>query len=156
MISNSPGTISDISREETRALSFSIWSIGPINGPVIGPLVSGFVFENLGWRWTNWLVVILAGCGWLLLWLTAETYSPKILRLRVLKTRRETGDDKWWCRYDDIASVASLLRTNLPRPFVLTFTEPILWFWDLYMGTMYATMYLYFVVYPIIFTDYRG
>jgi MFS family permease len=60
MIANAPGTVSDISDEAHRALAFSIWSIGPMNGPVTGPLIGGFVYEYLGWRWTNWLVVILS------------------------------------------------------------------------------------------------
>lgn len=41
MISNAPGTVNDIVDEEHRALAFSIWSIGPMNGPVIGPVVGG-------------------------------------------------------------------------------------------------------------------
>jgi MFS family permease len=32
MISNAPGTVNDIVLEEHRALAFSIWSIGPMNG----------------------------------------------------------------------------------------------------------------------------
>jgi multidrug resistance protein len=51
LISNSPGTVNDIVTEEYRALAFSLWSIGPMNGPVVGPLVGGFVFQYLGWRW---------------------------------------------------------------------------------------------------------
>lgn len=43
MISNAPGTVSDIVSDDYRALAFSIWSIGPMNGPVIGPLIGGFV-----------------------------------------------------------------------------------------------------------------
>lgn len=39
MISNAPGTVNDIVDDEHRALAFSIWSIGPLNGPVIGPVV---------------------------------------------------------------------------------------------------------------------
>jgi MFS family permease len=31
-----------------------------MNGPVTGPLIGGFVYEYLGWRWTNWIVVILS------------------------------------------------------------------------------------------------
>lgn len=34
MISNAPGSVNDIVDEEHRALAFSIWSIGPMNGPV--------------------------------------------------------------------------------------------------------------------------
>jgi MFS family permease len=40
MISNAPGTVSDIVSDDYRALAFSIWSLGPMNGPVVGPLVS--------------------------------------------------------------------------------------------------------------------
>ena len=36
MIANSPGTLSDITTSEYRALAFSIWSIGPLNGPTFG------------------------------------------------------------------------------------------------------------------------
>ena len=36
MISNAPGTVTDITNETYRALAFSIWSIGPMNGPVTG------------------------------------------------------------------------------------------------------------------------
>ena len=36
LISNAPGSINDIVDEEHRALAFSLWSIGPMNGPVIG------------------------------------------------------------------------------------------------------------------------
>ena len=42
MIANSPGTVSDIVNDEYRALAFSIWSIGPFNGPTFGPIIGGF------------------------------------------------------------------------------------------------------------------
>jgi len=46
MISNAPGTVSDIVTEKYRALAFSIWSIGPMNGPVVcsmPPILSIFL-----------------------------------------------------------------------------------------------------------------
>lgn len=64
MISNAPGTVSDIVSDDYRALAFSIWSIGPMNGPVIGPLIGGFVFQYMGWRWTNWVVMIGSATSW--------------------------------------------------------------------------------------------
>jgi MFS family permease len=47
MIANAPGTVMDISREENRALAFSIWSIGPMNGPVTGPLIGTYIPTSL-------------------------------------------------------------------------------------------------------------
>ena len=40
--SSSPGTVSDIVNDDYRALAFSIWSIGPFNGPTFGPIIGGF------------------------------------------------------------------------------------------------------------------
>lgn len=160
MISNSPGTIADISQEENRALALSIWSLGPINGPVTGPMIGGAVYQYLGWRWTHWLVMILAGVGWLCLFLVPETYAPAVLKARARKKRRETGDKRWWCRYDDedqtSTSLLVALKTNMSRPIVMALTEPILWFWDVYMGIIYATLYLCFVAYPLVFAGIRG
>lgn len=42
MIANSPGTVSDMVNDDYRALAFSIWSVGPLNGPTFGPLIGGF------------------------------------------------------------------------------------------------------------------
>lgn len=100
MIANSPGTVADIVTEHYRALAFSIWSLGPMNGPVTGPIIGGFVAQYLGWRWTNWIVLILSGLGWILCASIKETYAPVILQKKAAKRRKETGDDRWWCRYD--------------------------------------------------------
>ncbi|KAK1008669.1 hypothetical protein LTR91_003028 [Friedmanniomyces endolithicus] len=156
MISNSPGTVNDIVDEQHRALAFSIWSIGPMNGPVIGPVVGGFVFQYLGWRWTNWVVVIVASVAWIVVSLIQETYAPAILRKRAAKKRKETGDERWWSRYDDKEEFWPLLKINLSRPFVMTVTEPICIFWDVYIALVYGILYLCFVAYPIVFSELRG
>lgn len=155
MIANAPGTVMDITPPHQRALAFAIWSIGPMNGPVLGPVIGGFTAEHLGWRWTNWLVMILGGVAWLIASLIPETYGPKILQNMAAKKRKETGDDAWWCRYDVKQSVSESLKVNLSRPFTLLWGEPILWFWDAYIAIVYGILYLCFVAYPIIFTQYR-
>ena len=132
MVSNSAGSVVDVSTEEYRALTMSLWSIAPLNGPVTGPVIGGFVFQYLGWRWDNWLVLILAGVGTLCMVLTKETYAPKILQQRAARLRKETDDMRWWCRYDEKISKVALLRANLLRPFGLTFKEPILWFFNVW------------------------
>ncbi|KAL0259748.1 hypothetical protein SLS55_005488 [Diplodia seriata] len=156
MISNAPGTVGDIVSDEYRALAFSIWSIGPMNGPVIGPVMGGFVFQYLGWRWTDWVVMCCSGASLVLMLFVKETYAPTLLRKRAAKRREETGNPRWWCRYDDKTAFWPLLKTNLSRPFVMAVTEPICIFWNLYIAIVYAILYLCFVAYPIIFTDLRG
>ena len=132
MIANSAGSIVDVSTEEYRALTLSLWSIAPLNGPVTGPVIGGFVFQYLGWRWDNWLALILAGVGTLSMVLISETYAPKILQKKAARIRKETDDERWWCRYDEKISTVALLKINLIRTFGLTFKEPILWFFNIW------------------------
>ncbi|ORY58923.1 major facilitator superfamily transporter [Pseudomassariella vexata] len=156
MVTNSAGSVVDISTEETRALVMSIWSIAPINGPVTGPVIGGFVYQYLGWRWDNWLVLILAAVATICVASAKETYGPMVLQAKAARLREETDDDRWWTRYDMKLSKLQLLKINLVRPFVLSFTEPILWFFNLWISLIYGILYLCFVAYPIVFSQHRG
>ncbi|KAF3059552.1 putative transporter mfs2 [Daldinia childiae] len=156
MIANSPGTVVDISTEETRALFMSLYSTAPLNGPVLGPVIGGYVFQYLGWRWDNWLVLILAGVGIFLMLFTKETYAPIILQKRAAKMRKETDDERWWCRYDQKLSKAALIKICLLRPFEFFIKEPILWFFNVWISLIYGILYLCFVAYPIVFSQHRG
>ncbi|KAK5210583.1 hypothetical protein LTR20_004811 [Exophiala xenobiotica] len=157
MLSNSPGTVNDIVPERYRAAAYSCWSLGPLNGPATGPIIGGFVFQYLGWRWTEWIIVILAGAGLLLMLLVRETYQPGLLRNKAADKRKASGDGRWHSRYDETTSTPwQILKTNLSRPLRLAVTEPILIFWNLYTATIYGILYLSFVAYPIIFSDIRG
>lgn len=139
MVSNSPGSVVDLSDEEHRALTMSLWSIAPLNGPVTGPLIGGFVYDYLGWRWDNWVVLIIAGFSTLLMLTVRETYAPAILKGRARQLRKETGDSRWWCRYEQSdVSTWELIKLNLSRPFVLSFTEPILWFFNIWISIIYG------------------
>ena len=148
--------MSDIVDDEHRALAFSLWSMGPMLGPIWGPVIGGFVVQYLGWRWTNWLVLILSGAALLSVFAIRETYAPAILRGKAKRRRQETDDERWWCRYDEKLSFWPLLKVNLARPFVMTFTEPICQFWCLFISVVYGILYLCFVAYPIVFSEVRG
>lgn len=132
MISNSPGTIVDISQPEYLALVMSMWSIAPLNGPSTGPIIGGFVFQYLGWRWCNWVALILGGAAVALMVTVKETYAPTILKRKAARLRKEMDDPRWWCQYDQRVSTAHLLKVNLSRPFILFATEPILWFMNIW------------------------
>ncbi|KAL4777242.1 putative MFS multidrug transporter [Aspergillus nidulans var. acristatus] len=156
IMGNSPASVNDIISDRHRAMAFGIWSIGPTNGPVYGPIIGGFVFEHLGWRWTNWIVLIFGGAVFALMCCIKETYAPVILRKRAANRRKETGDPKWWTRYDSQGDVSRQLTTSLSRPFLMLLTEPICIFWDSYVALVYGVLYLCFVAYPIAFQTERG
>ncbi|KAK3990944.1 citrinin biosynthesis cluster MFS transporter mrr1 [Cladorrhinum sp. PSN332] len=157
MISNSPGTVVDVSKEGRLALAMSLWSIAPLNGPVTGPLIGGFVGDYLGWRWGNWLALILGGVALALVWGVKETYHPALVKARTRRMRKETGDERYWCRFeDDRVGKGEVIREGLKRPFVLAATEPILWFFNIWISVIYGILYLCFVAYPIVFSQHRG
>ena len=92
---------------------------------VFGPIVGGFVTQYLGWRWVNWLCMILSGVALVFAALMKETYAPVILRKKAARIRKDTDDSRWWCRYDHKESFASVMKTSLSRPFVMAVMEPI-------------------------------
>jgi hypothetical protein len=106
-----------------------------------------------------------------------ETYTPRLLQKKAAKMRKETGDDRWWCRYislspfiedrltqvlmllnryDQKSKLLETLKVNLTRPLILLATEPILWCFNIYISIIYGILYLCFVAYPLIYTDIRG
>lgn len=90
-----------------------------------GPIIGGFVYEYLGWRWINWLVMICTGVSLLLMFLVKETYAPALLRQKTKLKRKKTGDQRWWCRFDHNVTGIHVLKTNMIRPFRMIVFEPI-------------------------------
>ena len=121
-----------------------------------GPVIGGFVTQYLGWRWTNWVVMMISAVGWAFVCILRETYSPALLVRRAAARRAETCNPRWWSRYDQKLPLISLLRINLSRPFIMAVTEPICIFWNIYIAIIYGILYLCFVAYPIVFTEIRG
>lgn len=52
------GTIADVMPREKRGKAISIWSVGTILGPMVGPIIGGYVAEVAGWRWMFWVISI--------------------------------------------------------------------------------------------------
>ena len=70
--------------------------------------------------------MILSAVGWIFVSIAKETYAPALLRKKAKLRRQETGDQRYWSRYDDQKSdLLSLLKINLSRPFIMIVTEPI-------------------------------
>ena len=154
-----------------------------MNAPVLGFIVGGFAFEGLGWRWTDWIVLIMSLVFWALGYFTVpETYQPLLLRQKAEKLRKEHGDARYLSSFcdKDGAGFWGLLRTNMKRPLVMLFTEPLWYifsprfthsfprgnpsaywqldsiFWAIYIAMMYGIHYLSFIAYPIVFSEIRG
>lgn len=134
------------------------FSAAPFIGPAIGPLVGGFLSDNLGWRWLYWIQLILSFTVWILITFTVpETYAPTLLARRAKKMRKATGNKAFVTEQDlDLRPFAQRLRLFLIRPFQLLFLEPIVFFISVYMSVLYGLLYMFFVAYPIVFQKGKG
>jgi multidrug resistance protein len=141
------GSLADLWKTEERGVPMAAFSAAPFIGPSIGPLVGGFIADNLGWRWLYWIQLILSFAVWVLITFTVpETYAPTLLSRRAKKMRKETGDSKFVTEQDlDLRPFFDRLRLFLVRPFQLLFLEPIVFFISVYMSVLYGLLYMFFV-----------
>ncbi|KAH7055756.1 major facilitator superfamily domain-containing protein [Macrophomina phaseolina] len=58
------GTIADIWEVRERGRAMGIFYLGPLCGPLIAPIVGGALAEGLGWRSTQWFLVIYGAVVW--------------------------------------------------------------------------------------------
>ncbi|KAF9880683.1 MFS multidrug transporter [Colletotrichum karsti] len=156
MLSNVAGSIIDITDPKYLPLAISVYSFGPLNGPVLGPLIGGFLVEAWGWRSLNWMSLISTAVGAAFIMTIPETYRPTLLRKMAAQKRKEEDDLRYWSDFDDTVPLFRRIRTAVSRPFILSFTEPVLLFWNVYISVIYAIVQLAYVAFPIIFQGERG
>jgi hypothetical protein len=86
-----------------------------------------------------------------------ETYAPVLLRRRAAKLSKMTG--KVYVSKMDLSVTApksEQVKTTLLRPWILLFTEPIVFLTGIYLAIIYGTLYLLFAAFPIVFQQQRG
>lgn len=138
---------------EERGKAMSIYSLAPLLGPAVGPIVGGFITENTTWRWVFYATTIAdALIQFSGLFFLQETY-PAVLLHRKKKLVKETGDTDLHTEFDDPNhTIAQALRTTLTRPFRFLFTQPIIQILTIYMTFLYGIMYLVLSTFPTLWT----
>ncbi|KAL8790047.1 MAG: hypothetical protein Q9195_006549 [Heterodermia aff. obscurata] len=152
------GALSDFWDPVQRGVTVGLYSMCTFVGPVAAPIAGGYIAESyLGWRWTEYLSVIMAVCFWAVAFLfLPETYHPRILQLRAKKLRLETGNWAIHAAADEkVIDARIILEKYLTRPVRMLALEPILLFLALYIGLAYGILYLFFTAYPISFQHQR-
>ncbi|KAK5100352.1 hypothetical protein LTS08_005101 [Lithohypha guttulata] len=132
-----------------RGIASALYSVAAYAGPTLGPILGSFVTEShLGWRWTAWLVLILAtAVGIPAFILVPETYGP------VLKERAAR---KQGLSVTKSNPFQNFIRKYLSKPMVMLLHEPVLDVMTIYISIVYAIMYLTFFSFPYAFSQERG
>lgn len=142
------GNLSDLWDPIPRSYAICAFSIGGFAGPILGPIVGGFITSSyLGWRWTAWITLIAAvlfgGIGFLVI---PETSAHRILQLRARRLRKETGEKRYHAKRNLEKKITPrrVFTVFLWRPFKMFFQEPILGLITAYMSFIYGILYLLF------------
>lgn len=141
------GALSDLWDAVPRSYAICVFAVGGFAGPTVGPIVGGFIVDSsLGWRWTSWITLIMAGVfGIVGLFVIPETSAARILQVRAARLRKQTGDIRYHAKTDlDKLSLKTVMMVYLVRPFKMLVQEPILALMTAYMSYVYGVLYLLF------------
>lgn len=157
-LSVSGGTLADLFSDDERNFALAIFSVGPTLGPVVAPVISGFIVENTSWRWVLWVLTIATGAtavfGVLFL---KETYPPTLLHWKAKRLRKETGNDHLHTLYEVTSlSFSQQLLNAVSRPIKLLIFHPIVLGLGLFLAFVYGFMYLLLVTFPALWTEHYG
>ncbi|KAJ7466200.1 MFS general substrate transporter [Mycena galericulata] len=158
---NAGGVIADIWAVEKRGLAASLFSASVFLGPVMGPIVAGYIVDStLSWRWVFWVMMIFAGsCTLIMIVTLPETYAPVILFKKVRAQRKSdpVGTKHLYASHEKQEwSPRGLINRTIFRPFRMLAGEPILVLVTFYLSLVYGVMYCLFEALPIIFVEKRG
>lgn len=175
------GVVSDMYDAEHRNTPMTLFSSGALFGTGWGPLVCGFIAQNTTWRWIFYLQAIMCGVAVALFSLVFKETRGSVLLSRKAKTlnkwyaaREEAGyytvdmpseegkaavaqRIRWKVKEDELrGSLISMIRTSLFRPFHLLFTEPVVFFFSLWVAFSWAVLYMTLAAIPLIFQTNHG
>jgi multidrug resistance protein len=147
------GTIADIWNIEERGMAIAYFAAAPYCGPVIGPIVCGWI--NVGSHRLAlffWVNMAFVGVMLIIVGLIPETYAPVILKRRAAKLRKEMGDKNIITEQEKVKlTFGEIIRTSLIRPITMILTEPVLDLMCMYIVLIYSMLYAFFFAYPVIF-----
>ncbi|KAL9580453.1 MAG: hypothetical protein Q9212_004486 [Teloschistes hypoglaucus] len=175
------GVVSDIYETQDRNKPMALFAGAALFGTGLGPLCSGFIAQHLLWRWVFYIQVMT--CGFMILLVTVffkETRGSVLLskRAHLLNkwyeareevglmgfemptsdgTKRESQRIRWKVKADEEReSLAKMIGISVYRPFHLLITEPVVFFFSLWVAFSWAVLYLTFSSVPLVFTTNHG
>ena len=119
------GTVGDTFPKDKLSMPMCVYSAAPFCGPLLGPVVGGFIASYKSWRWCFYVLMMWAGVNWLLLFFfVPETYAPVLLRRKARALRKETGDERYKAPIEMMnKSVTKTVLWSCIRPFQLLVLE---------------------------------
>ncbi|KAN0062293.1 hypothetical protein ACQY0O_005477 [Thecaphora frezii] len=171
-LTNGGGSIVDMFEGVGLARSTALYSLFVFLGPVLGPIVGGFIAEYVepltdtygGWRWVFWVAVISGTVSTVVHCLLPETHGPTILKAKVQRLNRRAEKEGKPASY--FADPKLMSMANLPvttkmlmisfMAFKMLVTEPIIVVISIWQISVLSIVYLFFEAFPVVFGEEHG
>ncbi|PGH12497.1 hypothetical protein AJ79_04241 [Helicocarpus griseus UAMH5409] len=176
------GVLSDIYVSEERNTSMALFSGAVLFGTGLGPMVSSFIVHHVSWRWVYYMQAIVSGVvtvavmfffnetrGSVLLSRKARALNKWYERLEEagyvgvdmpvpdMEGMKQSQRIRWKVKADEEReSIVKAVTISFYRPFLLLFTEPVVFFFSLWVSFSWAVLYLQFGSLPLVFQTNHG
>lgn len=154
-----PAVVSDLFEPKSRNISLAAVFLLPLLGPVLAPVIGGYIVEYTSWRWTLYVMCIFNGVISLLgTFFYKESYAPTLLKKMARNLRKVTGNQNLHTIYEISNGETTLdkLKLSTTRPIKLLFTHPLVIGLGSFLALVYALMYLMIVTFQSIFKEKYG
>lgn len=124
--------------------------------PAIAPIASGWINANpnLGWRWTEWITLIISAFAFLVaLVFLPETHLPTLLDWKAKHLRQLTGDTRYKSHHAESASFLHTVKKTLPQPLEFFCHEPVVAVLGAYLVLVYILLFTFQSGFDYIFKD---
>lgn len=147
------GSLSDILNAEERATLWPVFALSPLLGPVLSPLVGGWIeTSGLDWRWSYWIALILGLATFVLaVFAMPETYGPVLSKWHARHLEKVSHDDKKLRELRQVAPVN--IASSIIRPARFMLTEPVLVFLGIYLIFIYVVNFSFLSGFSFIFQE---
>nr|QOV03405.1 SpoF [Hypomontagnella monticulosa] len=158
------GIIGDLWAPEERGVSISLYTLGPLLGPAIGPIAAAYISANFSWRWifgfSSIYILITLILG---LFVLQETLLPVITerkRAAFLSKFPQQGlvSDYGTVPVPEIPETEhkkdfKAVRQSLMRPFILLWTQPIIQVLAIFTGYQFGLNHLTITTFQSLWRD---
>ncbi|KAG0153128.1 hypothetical protein PDIDSM_4978 [Penicillium digitatum] len=152
------GTVADLWDPLQKTYAFPAYAIPSFVGPMAGQIIGSYIPIHLGWRWLEWMMLIMGGATLVIILLfQPETYGPLLLYWKAKILRAETGDERYRAPMEmKHAALGQRLLLSVYRPFVLVHSELIIILMSLYLTVIYIVLFTFLEGYTYIFGQTYG
>ncbi|KAJ4149966.1 hypothetical protein LMH87_010738 [Akanthomyces muscarius] len=149
------GTVADLWSPLEKTWAFPLYAIPAFVGPMVGQLIGAYIPSTLGWRWLEWIMLILGGAVLVaVLLFQPETYGNMILYWKASILRKETGDERYRAPIElKRENLGQRLKVAVCRPFAMFYSEPILILISLYLTIIYIVLFTFLEGYTYVFGE---